>query len=207
MGANRTLLFQTGNAGKLSEASELFDDLGIDIEQFLIDGSPPEIDEPAHDGLVAVANSKLSQGLELLKAHGLLSQMMLVEDSGLFIEAMPNYPGAYSARVLEAEGLDGVLSRVSHLESPQQRKAEFRCAAAMWTGSIVISTVGICRGHLTLRPRGEGGFGYDPIFIPDDVEDFSTNGLTFGEVDSTTKAKFSHRGIALRTLHDALSSL
>jgi len=201
------LFFQTGNAGKLSEASELFGDLGVSVQQFLIDGSPPEIHEPQQDGLVAVADSKLTQGLALLREHGLQDSMMLVEDSGLFIDATPGYPGAYSARVLEAEGLDGVLSRLTHLATPQQRGAEFRCAAALWTGSISISTVGFCRGHLTENPRGEGGFGFDPIFIPDDIEDYSTDGQTFAEVTSAVKARFSHRGSALRDLHEALSLL
>ena len=99
-----TLNFLTGNAGKLAEAQTLFSPLGWDVQRFEIEGEMPEMIEPQTDNLTTVALAKIAQGVELLASQGRLQESLLVEDSGLFIDALPEFPGVYSAHVLQSIG-------------------------------------------------------------------------------------------------------
>ena len=83
-----TLNFLTSNSGKLSEAQTLLSPLGWEIQSFEIDGEVPEVIEPQSDNLTTVALAKIAQGVELLASQGRLQESLLVEDSGLFIDAL-----------------------------------------------------------------------------------------------------------------------
>ena len=191
-----TLNFLTGNAGKLAEAQTLLSPLGWEIQSFEIDGEVPDVIEPQSDNLTTVALAKIAQGVELLASQGRLEESLLVEDSGLFIDALPEFPGVYSAQVLQSIGCEGILRLLD-----SERSAHFLTVAVLWTGEVVEVFIGRCDGEIAMECRGEDGFGYDPIFFPfTDDED-----LTFAEMTSEEKSACSHRGRALRALFDYLN--
>nr|AIE99348.1 dITP/XTP pyrophosphatase (rdgB) [uncultured marine group II/III euryarchaeote KM3_109_G01] len=212
----RKLWFLTGNAGKLREASHLFATLGYEVLPFSTADETAEIVEPQSDSLEVVANSKLDQAWTQLVFLGLAEDSLLVEDSGLFIDHLGGFPGVYSATILAQIGLEGILKllagQVSEdpLQTMRLRAAEFRCCASVWNGREVLSGSGVCRGYISLEAGGSEGFGYDPIFIPLDVDDegssldfgaeglHSTAGLTFGEIPLQQKQMFSHRAEAMK---------
>jgi len=191
-----TLNFLTGNPGKLAEAQTLLSPLGWEIQSFNIDGKVPDVIEPQSDNLTTVALAKIAQGVELLASQNRLGESLLVEDSGLFIDALPEFPGVYSAHVLQSIGCDGILRLLD-----EERTAYFLTVAALWTGEAVEVFLGRCDGSISVEIRGGDGFGYDPIFIPDESQD----GRTFAEMSNDEKSTFSHRGRALRALFDYLS--
>ena len=190
----RQLLFQTGNLGKLAEARHYFEPLGFTVEQFLINGEPPEIIEPQSDDLVTVARSKISQGVALLAGAGRADSALLVEDAGLFIDVLSGFPGVYSSSVLEKLGLDGILTL---LQGREQRTALFGCCAAMWDGERLLVGEGNCTGEIAQEARGEHGFGYDPLFIPDVS---GADGRTFAQMSPEEKGRSSHRTRAYEQL-------
>ena len=190
----RQLLFQTGNLGKLAEARHYFEPLGFTVEQFLINGEPPEIIEPQSDDLVTVARSKISQGVALLAGAGRADSALLVEDAGLFIDVLGGFPGVYSSSVLEKLGLDGILTL---LQGREQRTALFGCCAAMWDGERLLIGEGNCTGEIAQEARGEHGFGYDPLFIPDVS---GADGRTIAQMSPEEKGRSSHRTRAYEQL-------
>ena len=188
-----TLNFLTGNPGKLSEAEELLGPLGIHVQSFQINGEIPDVIEPQSESLTTVALAKIAQGVELLAAADRLQEMLLVEDTGLFIDALPDFPGVYSSHVLKSLGCQGILKLLD-----DNRDAQFMTTAALWTGEAVEVFVGTCQGKIATEIRGEDGFGYDPIFVPNDTEDERT----FAEMTADEKSAISHRGRALQALYE-----
>ena len=191
------ILFATGNKHKVSEASEILTHLGYEVEQLLIRGKAPKLIEPQAEGIEEVAISKIKQARELVMGTELEGSIILAEDSGLFIDSLEGFPGPYSSYVENTIGLPGILQLMS---SETGRRAEFRAIAAVYIdGDIVIGT-GICTGEISAKISGEMGFGYDPIFIPDDGD-----GRTCGEMSSTEKSSISHRGRALKAVSELLN--
>ena len=188
-----TLNFLTGNPGKLSEAEELLGPLGIHVQSFQINGEIPDVIEPQSESLTTVALAKIAQGVELLAAADRLQEMLLVEDTGLFIDALPDFPGVYSSHVLKSLGCQGILKLLD-----DNRGARFMTTAALWTGEAVEVFVGTCQGKIATEIRGEDGFGYDPIFVPNDTKDERT----FAEMTADEKSAISHRGRALQALYE-----
>lgn len=122
----------------------------------------------------------------------------LIEDSGLSISALGGFPRVYSAYIYHTLGLPGILKL---LEGETNRKATFHSVIGFResTGSPQIFE-GVCEGKITTHPRGEKGFGYDPIFIP------TGSSSTFAEMSYKEKNMFSHRGKATRKLKEYLLS-
>lgn len=198
----RTVWFMTGNAGKVREAKHALEPLGFNVQQLIIEGV--EISEPQCDDLEIVARSKLEQAHPYLPNK---NDALMVEDAGLFVDHLNGFPGVYSAYVLKTIGCEGLLRLMS--EEPA-RGAEFQAVAALLLDGEVHVSRGICRGVLAIDQSGNEGFGFDPIFVPDDVEAdggrHSTNGLTFADVDLSIKEQFSHRRKALDGLIEQLST-
>ncbi len=190
------LLFITGNEGKLAEARAHFSQYGWSVEKFLVDGKVPELVEPQADSLEEVAEAKLKQALELL-GGSVGGDAVLVEDSGLFITSQGGFPGIYSAPILSQIGLHGVLRLMA---GESERSAEFRASVALYHRGDIIICRGVCRGHIAEEVRGEGGFGYDPLFVPE-----GGDGRTFAEMNAGEKGELSHRGHALRELERVFS--
>ncbi len=190
------LVVATGNPGKLAELSELLTPLGITIR------SPGELGwEPStpEEGETLEMNA-VTKAREAVRATGLAA---LADDSGLFVNALGGVPGVHSARYAgEAQDpLANCAKLLGALEGvpPGERGAEFRCVIALVDseGNEQIFS-GVCRGRIGTEPRGEKGFGYDPVFV-------SGDGRTFAEMDSMTKHRISHRGRALEALRAYLA--
>ena len=198
----RTVWFMTGNVGKVREAKHALEPLGFEVKQLIVEGV--EISEPQCDDLEIVARSKLQQ------AQGHLphpDDALMVEDAGLFVDALDGFPGVYSAYVLKTLGCNGMLKL---MQGGNNRNAEFQAVAALLLDGNVFVSRGVCQGVLAAEASGVDGFGFDPIFVPNDIEREgivqTTNGLTFADVDLSVKEEFSHRRKALDGLLELLST-
>jgi XTP/dITP diphosphohydrolase len=124
----------------------------------------------------------------------------LADDSGLEIDALDGVPGVHSARFMEGAGyrerMQELIRRLD-LVPERGRRARFRCCAAIaWPGRQTFALEGICPGEIAREIRGAGGFGYDPIFIPD------SETLTFAELPAEVKDRISHRARAFQQVRD-----
>jgi XTP/dITP diphosphohydrolase len=175
--------FVTSNPGKIVEVRRILAEFEIGVEW-----SRRSLPEPQTDDLKEVVRAKLAAAAK----SGL---GVVVEDSGLFIEPLRDFPGVYSRYVLDTVGLEGVLRLTQGRPAP----AEFRAVAGYRRGTRTVFGTGVVRGTIAPEPLGENGFGYDPIFIPEGERE------TFGEMDATDKDALSHRGLAIRALGRQLS--
>ncbi len=214
--------FLTSNEGKLVEAERHLCELGYSVKQLIVDSEL--IYEPQADDLITVAKSKINQALNHIPNDFNDGDLIMVEDAGLFVDALHGFPGVYSSFVHSTIGNAGILRLLSHLNSADPvssanlRSAHFKAVAALWKNGEIILGEGICPGHISLEIMEGSGFGYDPIFIPYDLDtelnpltpgnygEFSTHGKTFGGVSSEIKQKFSHRTRALIDLFNQLPS-
>ena len=194
------LLLATHNAHKTREVQHI---LGPeftvrDLEAF------PEMSEIRENGasfeenanLKAVATSRQSRDL------------VIADDSGLQVDALHGAPGIYSARYAGAnasqnENIDKLLRELSRVGAAgNARRARFRCVVALARAGTLLGTFeGIAAGKIADKPRGNGGFGYDPIFIPEGFEQ------TFGQLPAEVKNTISHRAKAIRALAIKLRQL
>jgi XTP/dITP diphosphohydrolase len=175
----------TGNPGKLKEMQSYLTDL--DLEWAL---KPDELDiEETGETFLENARLKASQVAQAL------GEWAIADDSGLAVDALNGAPGLYSARYGTTDA-DRIQRLLTELGDRPDRSAKFICAVAIARpdGSIAIETEGWCPGEILYAPRGEGGFGYDPIFyVPEE-------GMTFAEMPAATKHRISHRGQAFALL-------
>ncbi|UWG48885.1 Inosine/xanthosine triphosphate pyrophosphatase,all-alpha NTP-PPase family [Halanaeroarchaeum sp. HSR-CO] len=176
------LNFATTNEGKLEEARSHL--AGVtDVEQFDYDYL-----EIQSDDLAAIAARGARESFDALEGEA----PVIVDDTGLFIREFDGFPGPYAAYVEHTLGVERVWDLASDLED---RRAAFRCIVAYADEDGVETFEGRVQGTL-VAPRGEGGFGYDPIFEFD--------GTTFAEMRTEEKNAFSHRARALSKLADWL---
>lgn len=178
------IYFATGNPGKLKEVSEKFAGIGLEVMQ--LDDEYPEIQTHRLEEVVR-------WGLDWLwERH---KAPLMIDDSGLFIQAFDAFPGVYSAYVFKALGCEGVLKL---MEGVDARQAEFRCCAGYIDGDGQVILTGTVKGRIIHEMRGTSGFGYDPIFIPEGQE------KTFAQMSVEEKNSMSHRGRAFGLLADKL---
>ena len=188
------LVLATRNAKKLAELDRLLAGAGLDVEILGSDafGDLPEIEET---GSTFAENS-------LIKARAVAAHTGLIaiaDDSGLCVDALNGQPGIYSARwagqgATDESNVDLVLEQIREVEQAR-RTAHFACAAALVLPSGEEYVVqGQVNGVLLTQRRGVGGFGYDPIFLPDGFD------ITTAEMTSEQKDAISHRGQAMRAL-------
>ena len=196
----KELLVATGNAGKLREIRALLNDLPFTLVTL---GDLPNIEEVAETGSTFVENAAL-------KAFGYARQsgvLTLADDSGLEVDALDGAPGVRSAHYLgdHASYVDRMSALLTALRTSNDvaRTARFVCALAIVSDKqeMLYATEGTCEGLIADAPRGSGGFGYDPVFLP---EGFTQ---TFGELSADIKNGISHRGRALAKAHQFLASL
>ncbi|CAB50597.1 XTP/dITP diphosphatase [Pyrococcus abyssi] len=177
------LFFITSNPGKVREAAKFFEPLKIEVIQ--LKREYPEIQADSLEEVVKF-------GIEWLKKE--IDSPFFIEDSGLFIESLNGFPGVYSSYVYKTIGLDGILKLMEGIED---RKAYFKSVIGYYDGDVHIFS-GVTWGRIANEKRGEGGFGYDPIFIPEGSE------KTFAEMTTEEKNSLSHRGKALKAFFDWL---
>lgn len=194
------LLVATSNPGKLNEFSEMLHDLDVEWvslhEVGLAEMDVPETGETFAENAILKARA-------YHQASGLLT---LADDSGLVVDALDGAPGVYSARYGAPEvstdigRYQKVLAQLAGVPD-ERRTARFVCVVAIAAPQQEIITVeGKVKGHIAHAPRGENGFGYDPIFQLAD-------GRTIAEMPSHEKHRISHRGHALRAALPILQAL
>ena len=181
----RLLVVATGNRGKVVEIQEYMADLNLQLQL-----KPKDL-EVEETGKTFLANACLKAS-EVAKAT---EKWAIGDDSGLTVDALDGRPGIYSARYAPtvAEQIERVLRE---LENNPNRQAKFVCALAIARpdGTIALKSEGICCGEILYSPRGNGGFGYDPIFyVPSEEK-------TFAQMPPDTKRSLSHRGQAFQKL-------
>jgi XTP/dITP diphosphohydrolase len=189
----KKLIFATNNQNKVEEIHSLIDDL-FDVVSLKEAGITIDIPEP-HDSLEANATEKAQTIFKLTNEN------CFSEDTGLEVEALNGEPGVRSARYA-GEGknfIDNLNKLLDEMAGIENRKARFRTVISLILNSIEHQFQGICEGSITTEPKGEKGFGYDPIFIPDGSD------KTFAEMSLEEKNKFSHRKKATAQLLAFLS--
>jgi XTP/dITP diphosphohydrolase len=172
------------------------------LEALTLDGFPdaPEVDEDA-DTFAGNARKKASETAVAL------NRWVLADDSGLTVDALDGAPGVYSARYAGEHGDDDANNRklLDALAGvpDEGRGAAFVCSLALAdpTGAIVLEAEGACRGRIAPAVRGEGGFGYDPLFIIPEYH------RTFGELSLLVKHQLSHRARAFERLRLGLERI
>ena len=199
--ARRRLVLATANPHKLTELTRILAAEHVDVDLAGL-GEFPGAPDVAETGATFVANA-------LLKARAIAAFTGLpsvADDSGLCCDAMNGMPGVLSARWAGRHGSDAanlslVLGQLSDVPD-ERRGAHFYCVAALVlpTGQEALSA-GTLRGRLIRGPRGNNGFGYDPIFVPDGEH------RTTAEMSAAEKDAISHRGRAFRGLTDAIAAL
>ena len=186
-----TVVLASANADKAKEIIEIVGPLGIEV--LPRPSSVPDVDETA-DTLEGNARLKATA---IAAAAGLPA---LADDTGLEVDFLGRAPGVHTARYagVDATYADNVALLLESLKAVplEQRTARFITVAMVrWPDGREIVAEGFVRGHIALEARGERGFGYDPVFIPDEGD-----GRTFAEMVLAEKHELSHRGRALRAL-------
>ena len=172
----RKIIFVTGNPHKVREAGDILSPLGVTVEQN--NCGYPELQE---DNLEAIAKFGAQWAADKL------GQEVMVDDSGLFIEALGGFPGPYSAYVFDTLGNERILKL---MEDETNRSAVFKCVIGYCRpGEEALVFSGEVAGKIANKIRGSAGFGYDPIF--------AVGGATFGEMGEEEKNRLSHRYRAL----------
>lgn len=185
----------SANPDKVEEIAILMADVA-DIQP-----RPADVPDVVEDADTLEGNARL-KAVAICKATG---QPAIADDTGLEIDHLDGAPGVYTARFAgeNATYADNVAKTLAVLKGVPlaSRTARFRTVAllAYPDGSEVVAH-GVVEGHIALGEAGDGGFGYDPIFVPDDGRN-----QTFAEMDPTTKHAISHRGRAFRALKAQLS--
>jgi XTP/dITP diphosphohydrolase len=183
----RLVVLATGNAHKADEVGRI---LG---PSWRVEARDPDVEET---GTTFEENA-------LLKAAAVCAttgELAIADDSGIEIDALDGRPGIHSARwTEEADWIPRVLRELDGVTGPARSGRYVAAAAAVWPDGFEVVVRGVVEGQVPDAPRGSGGFGYDPIFVPDEGD-----GRTFAEMRPEEKHELSHRGRAFRSLVEHL---
>lgn len=185
------IVIASHNAGKVSEIADLLEPLGVSV----ISAGEAGLPEPEETGKTFFENAELKA-----KAAASVSGLpALADDSGLSVSALGGAPGIYSARWAgENKDFESAMKRVADallMSGQYDKTAHFHCALSLcWPDGALETFEGVLAGELIWPAKGDRGFGYDPMFVP--------NGYTqsFGEMDPDKKHAMSHRSIAFQKL-------
>lgn len=194
------LVVATRNAHKTREIQHILGP-GFKVRDL---GEHPDISEIRESGTSFEENAKL----KAFTVSTQLPALVIADDSGLEVDALRGAPGIYSARyaganATERDKIDKLLGELERVRATDdRRRARFRCVVALARNTALLGTFeGIVEGRIANEVRGDYGFGYDPIFIPEGFEQ------TFGELSWEVKNRISHRAKAIRALADRLRRL
>ncbi|SPJ27023.1 RdgB/HAM1 family non-canonical purine NTP pyrophosphatase [Falsiruegeria mediterranea] len=187
-----TLVFATHNKGKLEEMEHLLTPFGVKV----VGAADMDLPEPEETEDTFVGNARI-------KAHAAATATglpCLSDDSGITIDALNGAPGVYTADWAETgNGRDFVMAmtrahnELEAINAPHPRLAQFRSTLVVaWPDGHDEVFEGVAPGHLTWPMRGDQGFGYDPMFVPEGHD------ITFAEMDRWEKNKISHRALAVQ---------
>lgn len=185
----KKLLIATGNVHKAEELAALVPELGI---KYLTLRDFPEFQPPPEDGLTLAENAAIKARAAAMNCR----LWALADDTGLEVDALGGAPGVFSARFAGPECDYGANNKklLAQMAGIKKRTARFRCVMALCSpdGANVITEAGVLEGVIADTPRGDNGFGYDPLFIPEN------SALTLAEMTSAQKNAISHRFNAVR---------
>lgn len=189
------LVFATHNLNKVIEVQDMLTS-GIQLVGLDQLGFNTEIDE---DGLDLESNAII----KAMHIYGFFGKNCFADDTGLEVDALNGLPGVYSARFAgdqksDKDNIDLLLQKMKHKSN---RKAQFRTIICLVIDGHKQLFEGIIEGEITTEPKGNGGFGYDSVFIPKGFD------ITFAEMDSYTKNAISHRFLAFKKLVTYLNGL
>ena len=187
----------TANPDKAREIIEVLRAAGADIEIEPRDLSLPDVDET---GATLEENARI-------KAQALCDatdRPAIADDTGLEVDALDGAPGVHSARfagegATYSDNVEKLLRRLDGVEGTARTARFATVAIARWPDGREVAATGTVEGTIATSPRGHGGFGYDPVFVPDECD-----GRTFAELSPSEKHAVSHRGRAFRTLAEGL---
>ncbi len=186
----------THNPGKLAEMKAILSGLGVEVVSPAEAGVEVDVEETG----TTFAENAMLKARAICAAAGLPA---IADDSGLCVDALNGGPGVYSARY-GGEGLDDAGRRrllLQNLRGQTTRAAHFTCAVACaFPNGDTLEAEGRCDGAIAFAPLGEGGFGYDPVFL------IPEKGKTFGQISPEEKSKISHRGKALAAFAEKLKA-
>jgi len=183
-----TILFASGNRHKLREVRGILEPLGIRVLGADDVGGLPPVDETG----ATFAENAVLKARSAAETFGMPA---LADDSGLEVTALGGRPGIYSSRYAGPDSDDrrNMMRLLREMDGVEDRRARFVCIlAVVFPDGRVRTFEGEVRGRIAHAPRGEEGFGYDPIFVPEGFR------KTFGELGEAVKQKLSHRARALR---------
>lgn len=187
----KSLVIASNNEDKIREIKEILSDLNLDLKSLK---DFPEIPEIVEDGQTFEENALK----KARQAFSILQTPILSDDSGLEVYALNMQPGVYSARFAgepkDYQKNNQKLLKLLEDYSDNDRKARFRCVVVLKTFETEQIVEGFCTGRIINELRGSGGFGYDPLFIPDGYQQ------TFAELSQEVKNKISHRGSAFNQI-------
>ena len=180
------LLIATSNGGKVVELSKALDGLGFEL--LSLKDLPSRIDPPDETGETFAENALL-KARYYFERSGLLT---VADDSGLEVKILGGRPGVESARYAhtDPERIERLLTELEGVPL-SERSARFVCSLALVGENLAEVFTGECDGHIRHLPRGSGGFGFDPVFVPEGSEE------TFAEMTPAEKSALSHRGKAI----------
>lgn len=188
------LVCASANPDKVAEISDLLAGV-VDLLP-----RPPEVPDVVEDADTLVGNARL-KAIAIVDATGLPA---VADDTGLEVTALAGAPGVHTGRYA-GEGCsyaDNRRKMLAELDGVADRRAAFKTVALIrWPDGRELAVEGICAGTIATAEHGDGGFGYDSIFVPSEG-----GGATFSQMDAPAKHAISHRGRAFRSLLEALSS-
>ena len=177
-----SIILVTQNKHKLAELTPLFEEYGIPFETTSLEKFE-----------IRSSNVEEIAGVAARHAFMTLGRAVVLDDTGFFVSALKDFPGAYAAFVLKAIGYEGILKLLDGIED---RSARFVTAVGFCDGTYLETFVGEMHGTISEQASGSEGFGYDPIFIPDGFT------RTYAELSFTEKISISHRTRAFRKFLD-----
>ena len=191
-------LLATRSLGKLSELRPMFSAAGLDVIDLDAAGIAESADEAGLEEFETFEENALSKAKYFRARSGLVT---IADDSGLEVQALGGAPGVRTKRWSGRTDLEGRALDVANnefllqkLEGSTDRRARYVCVAALVDGSGDRTFRGETEGEILDAPRGDGGFGYDPLFLSSDL------GITFAEAERAVKERSSHRGRAFSQL-------
>jgi len=191
------LLIGTGNVKKRDEIAYILGDMDLDfVVPTDLDPAPPS---PAEDGDTFEKNAA-DKALAYASATGIWT---IADDSGLVVDALDGRPGVHSARyagetATDQENNDKLIDELRDIPDPDRGGGYVSVIVLATPERVLLQTRGTCRGRLLREPRGDGGFGYDPLFFVESLN------RTFAEITPEEKGRISHRGAALAAFRRGL---
>jgi len=188
----KRLLVASKNKNKLKEIRKILGRLNVEVN------SAYDFCSISDDIAETGSSFEENASIKALAFSKLVEDFVIADDSGLCVDYLNGAPGIFSARFAGKDADDNLnnkkLLKKLHGVDPEQRKAKFVCVIALAKkGRIVETFRGECHGNIAEKPRGEGGFGYDPLFLLE-------NGNTMAEISAEEKNRISHRARALEKL-------